>query len=329
MENLDNMLINAALEYAGHGFSVIPTQKNKKPYIKWTEFQHRKATVEEIRQWWGKWPNAMIGIVTGQISDLFVVDCDTEEGYKSIKKILPDTLIMPTARTPRGGWHFYFQYPTDLNLPSKAEIIPGVDIRGKGGYIIAAPSMNGNGKGYEWLDGLSLPEVALPQIPDAILNVCNKENIQEEVTKKETDFKREQNHNGKEKGTFVLSDLYKSPAFIALRGVASQMLINILGKRIFNKPNKKSDTRICVNADVIKLSYIELKKLGITQPRATRGFDALLAKGFIVLKHHGGAYQKDQNIYSLSNQFLLWKKGKVFSARPDELKKGFQNSKQK
>jgi hypothetical protein len=131
------------------------------------------------------------------------------------------------------------------------------------------------------------------------------------------------NHIGKGKGTFVERDLFESPAFVALRGVAPQMLIYILGKRDFTKTDK---TRICVNEDQLKLSYIELEKLGITQPRATRGFNELLAKGFIKIEHHGGGCQKDQSIYSLSNQYLLWKKGKVLSARPDVFKKGFQNS---
>ena len=54
-------------------------------------------------------------------------------------------------------------------------------------------------------------------------------------------------HIGKGKGTFVLRDLFESPAFIALRGVAPQMLIYILGERIFKKPNKKSKTLICEN----------------------------------------------------------------------------------
>ena len=130
-------------------------------------------------------------------------------------------------------------------------------------------------------------------------------------------------HIGKGKGTFVERDLFESPAFISLYGVAPQMLIYILGKRDFKQTNK---SRICVNEDQIKLSYIELGKLGITQPRATRGFNELLAKGFIKMKHHGGGCQKDQSIYGLSNQYLLWKKGKVFSERPNVLKKGFQNS---
>jgi hypothetical protein len=133
-------------------------------------------------------------------------------------------------------------------------------------------------------------------------------------------------HIGSGRGTFVERDLFESSAFIELSGVAPQMLIYILGKRIFKKPNKRSKTRTCENEDHLTFSYIELKKLGITQPRGTRGFDELLAKGFITIKHHGGGYQKDQNVYALSNQWLLWKKGIVFEKRPKVLKRGFQNA---
>lgn len=162
-------ILQAALNYAGRGLSLIPIRQEKKPYISWAEFQHRKATADEIKAWWSKWPNAMIGIVTGQISGLFVVDCDSQEGFDTVQELLPDSLEIPTARTPRGGWHFYFQYPKGSNLTVQAAVMPGVDIRGEGGYIIAAPSMNGNSRGYEWLKGLSLAEVALPPLPDALL----------------------------------------------------------------------------------------------------------------------------------------------------------------
>lgn len=133
-------------------------------------------------------------------------------------------------------------------------------------------------------------------------------------------------HIGSGKGTFVERDLFESPAFISLGGVAPQMLIYFLGKRDIRKLNKNSKARTCVNEDNLKFSYIELEKLGITQPRGTRGFDELLAKGFITIKHHGGGFQKDQNVYALSNQWLLWKKGTVFEKRPQVLKRGFQNA---
>ena len=73
-----------------------------------------------------------------------------------------------------------------------------------------------------------------------------------------------QNILAMERELLVEEYLFESPAFVALRGVAPQMLIYILGERIFKKPNKKSNLRICVNEDQIKLSYIELGKLGIT-----------------------------------------------------------------
>jgi len=166
-----NLLQEAALAYADkYKLSIIPINHDKKPFFKWYAYQNKKATAEEIRQWWHKWPNAMIGIVTGQISNLFVVDCDTQEGFDSIQKLLPDSLEIPMARTPRGGWHFFFEYPADSKLTCKAGILPGVDIRGKGGYIVAAPSKNGNGKAYQWFDGLSLAEVTPPPMPGVLLS---------------------------------------------------------------------------------------------------------------------------------------------------------------
>jgi len=129
---------------------------------------------------------------------------------------------------------------------------------------------------------------------------------------------------GRGKGTFLLSDLYESNAFWALTGAAPQMLVYLLGKREFRKTNSNNNQRICVNADNLTFSYVELKILGVTQPRATRGFDELLAKGFITIVHAGGGCQGDQSIYALSDKWKFWNKGTVFSERPDVIKRGFQ-----
>jgi hypothetical protein len=129
---------------------------------------------------------------------------------------------------------------------------------------------------------------------------------------------------GRGKGTFVERDLFESDAFWRLGGAAPQMLIYLLGKREFWRTGKKDNQKCCVNADNLTLSYKELGKLGVTQPRATRGFDELLAKGFITIAHAGGGCQKDQNVYALSNKWMFWKKGTIFSERPDVVKRGFQ-----
>jgi len=162
--------LQAALDYAGRGFSVIPVRADKKPFIRWTEYQKRRATTEEIREWSAKYPGAMIGIVTGEISGILVIDCDTPDGYESIQRLIPESIIIPMARTPRGGWHLYFLFPKDCKLTVAAGIMPGVDFRAEGGYIIAPPSINADGASYRWQEGLSLGEVEPPPVPNALLS---------------------------------------------------------------------------------------------------------------------------------------------------------------
>jgi hypothetical protein len=172
MNSQNNPFLTAALDYAERfGFSVIPCRPDKKPFLKWESYQNQKISLEEIKEWHPQYGPFMIGIVTGEISGLLVIDCDTREGYESIQELLPDSLIVPTARTPRGGWHLYFLYPKDSKLTVGAGILPGVDFRGQGGYVIAPPSQNGEGKAYTWENGLSLDEVEPPAPPDALLNI--------------------------------------------------------------------------------------------------------------------------------------------------------------
>ena len=95
--------LQAALRYREMGISVIPCRPDKKPFIQWTEFQKRLPTPDEIRAWWQRWPRAMVAIVTGEISGLCAVDCDTPAGYDAVQKLLPDSFLTPIARTPRGG----------------------------------------------------------------------------------------------------------------------------------------------------------------------------------------------------------------------------------
>lgn len=138
-------LQQTALEYILRGWSVIPVGKNKKPLIEWSQFQNRKATEKEITTWWKKYPSANIGIVTGKISNLSVIDIDTQHGGVTPKG-LPQTL---TAKTQSGGWHYYFQYSEGLRNSAGA-IAQGVDVRSEGGFVIAPPSIGEKGS-YEWI----------------------------------------------------------------------------------------------------------------------------------------------------------------------------------
>lgn len=125
-----------------------------------TRHGHKDATIEEtvIRQWWSKYPDANIGIVTGKASGLVVVDIDprnggdvsfTElcEGYE-----VPNTLC---AKTGGGGRHLVFSYPDDIEkVKGRSNALgDGVDVKADGGYIVAAPSVHYCGECYEWVDG--------------------------------------------------------------------------------------------------------------------------------------------------------------------------------
>jgi hypothetical protein len=165
-----SLMLNKALYYRSLGFSIIPVGKDKKPLLKWEEFQKRKATEEEIKSWWEKWLDANIGIITGAISNnLGAIDRDTEEGREALEELLPESFITPTTQTPRKGNHFYCLTPKGLELRNNSRIINGCDFRGEGGYIIAPPSVTEDGR-YQWLPGLSLDEVPLAPLPQAYID---------------------------------------------------------------------------------------------------------------------------------------------------------------
>jgi DNA-binding transcriptional ArsR family regulator len=117
---------------------------------------HRRATTnpDRIRWWWSKWPDANIGIPTGESSGLLVLDID-DHGSASLDALeakhgqLPETR---TVRTGGGGMHAYFRYPTGSGIRnSTGKVGSGLDVRGEGGYVVAPPSRTAKGP-YAFLD---------------------------------------------------------------------------------------------------------------------------------------------------------------------------------
>lgn len=161
--------LSNALQYLSRGFCPIPIKPNKKPYIVWEEFQKRRPTEDEVRQWWTKWPQAMIGIVTGSISGIDVIDTDNQEADEELQSYLSDSFVCPTQRTPGGGKHYLFAHAEGIRNSNDRSPFK-FHVRGEGGYFIAAPSENGNGGRYQWLEGLSIEEVAPPPMPNTLYN---------------------------------------------------------------------------------------------------------------------------------------------------------------
>ena len=149
----------AAMVYAARGWSVIPMQqRGKRPLVAWLEFQRRLAGPDEIDAWYRRWPDANVGIVTGRVSGLVVVDIDVGHGgAESLVRLENEREpLLPTveALTGGGGRHFYFSHPGGL-VPNRAGIAPGIDVRGDGGCVVAPPSVHSSGRRYAWAAGSS------------------------------------------------------------------------------------------------------------------------------------------------------------------------------
>lgn len=145
-----------AIRYAQMGWPVFPCSPATKKPLTLHGFKDATTNQETIQAWWRSHPDAMIGVPTGQRSGFFVldIDCDPEsgkDGFASIRAmgILPKTAH---ARTPRGGLHVLYRWDPERPIGSSAGRIGlGLDIRGEGGYIIAAGSVRADGRVYEWL----------------------------------------------------------------------------------------------------------------------------------------------------------------------------------
>jgi hypothetical protein len=161
-------ILESALQYHNLGFNVIPVNQDKKPLIKWESYQKQGSTKEEIQNWFSRFKDPNIALVTGEISGLLVVDTDTAASIQEVQDFLPENLVTPIQRTPHGGKHFFFKHQEGFS--NRARLAPGIDIRTTGGYIVVDPSTNGNGLTWTWIEGLSLFEIEPAPLPDALLS---------------------------------------------------------------------------------------------------------------------------------------------------------------
>lgn len=185
-EGEDNICKKYAISYLKElGFSLVPakTRTKKGTCIRsWSKYQDEKPTLKDIKNWFWKYPKAGIGIITGKISGIVVLDIDPPEGLESIKdKEIPDTV---TIETGGGGVHYYFKYPEELeevrNFQNKDDI-PGVDFRGDGGLIYAPPSVHPSGNRYKFKEGKNPEEIEFAEVPHWLLDRLKGDDKEKEV----------------------------------------------------------------------------------------------------------------------------------------------------
>jgi len=166
---MGSSMLGTAMEYAERGWKVFPlhTAKNsvcscgndqcksaaKHPRIK--EWQHCCTDKEgDIKDWWGKWHDANIGLATGHMSGFFVLDIDPRHGGKeSLQDLIRRNGLFPktlSSHTGGGGYHLFFKEPA-IKITNRSNVLPGIDVRGDGGYIVAPPSFHQSGRQYSWM----------------------------------------------------------------------------------------------------------------------------------------------------------------------------------
>ena len=159
----------AALRYARGGWSVVPVHTptsegcscerpscpaaGKHPRIRWEMAMEEAAAEETIATWWLRWPDANVGVVTGEVSGVVVLDVDPRNGGEDTLEVLEDRWgslpVTVVDRTGGGGWHYWFRSAGE-RIPS-VELGPGLELKGEGGMVVAPPSRHVSGHRYRWL----------------------------------------------------------------------------------------------------------------------------------------------------------------------------------
>ena len=158
-------ILDAALDYAATGYSVIPVRPDKTPYTQ-HGLKDASQDPDTIQEWWKTWPDANVAIACGKVSgNLVVLDVDMKNGKNGKRSIeiweaehgdFPGTVM---ANTPSGGVHYFFRVEDPSQYKNTVEALMGVDIRGDGAYVLVYPSgAGGDGKMYTWRHGVSCTE---------------------------------------------------------------------------------------------------------------------------------------------------------------------------
>jgi putative DNA primase/helicase len=170
-----------AQDYAQKAFSVIPLKaKDKKALGPWKKYQHEKAIPAQLESWWENHPRANVGIVTGKISGIIVIDCDSKEACERFVKDYPEAEETLQSRTGRGK-HFYFEWAAGIRNKAGTVLGRGVDVKSDGGYVVAPPSIHKNGKRYTWLNDARIQ--LLPRKLKEALTISSKRHATSQTRK--------------------------------------------------------------------------------------------------------------------------------------------------
>lgn len=172
-------LAHAAHAYAEQGIPVFPlAPRDKMPCVP-RGFYSATTDLDQIQDWWSRWPRANIGIATGKPSGFWVLDIDPRHGGLLSLEILERHArdwgaVVPLHQTLRqltggGGIHLVYQMPVQpgADPPNGAFAdYQGIDLKKGGGYVLGPPSIHPSGMAYQWQD-----DVLPAPFPRAVLDL--------------------------------------------------------------------------------------------------------------------------------------------------------------
>jgi hypothetical protein len=161
----------AALRWQRLGYSVLALGPgSKRPHHLFTRGVDWATRDPAMVEWmWGQDKLAGIGVATGSVSRLLVIDLDNHGGTPGWESFFlqflpsqpgPDGWGLSldasvVVATPSGGFHIWLRLPPGVTVPGRTGILPGVDVKSDGGYVVAAPSR-------VWQDSLDGGRVLVP-----------------------------------------------------------------------------------------------------------------------------------------------------------------------
>ena len=147
--------------------------KSKVPYngFGWRQLQKQLPEQKDILSWWKAKPTANIGVVTGRISKIVVVDIDDDRAFNFLEdhNIYLDDEPTPISKTAR-GWQYFYKYPED---GIKHRTFEYGEIRSDGHYVVIPPSIHPTGVQYEWVKDCSPFVLPLSFPPKALIDFAN------------------------------------------------------------------------------------------------------------------------------------------------------------
>ena len=179
----------AAMKYAENGIAVFPIVPNCKNPLTPNGFKDATADMDVNNQAWHRASNANVGMATGTVNGIMVVDVDCkngvngEESLHELEKYYGNLPVTRKHNTPSGGYHLLFRIAS-MAVPSSASSIgDGLDVRADGGYVVAPPSAVKNDKcsGKYIVEN---PEVPIADAPEWLIKIaCERKSVEKKTVK--------------------------------------------------------------------------------------------------------------------------------------------------